>query len=507
MPAESLLTRPTHERSFLNTIEQLAANSRIECDSPTNVRTEIVHRAMGALLGAACADALGAPFEFGPSGRYSQVFPKDVRSGTGELIGGGSFDWQPGEFTDDSQMMLALAESLSSRRALDLDDLWRHFLHWQRGATDCGLTTLSALRHETWRGAAERAHAAGAKSSSNGALMRVWPIAIAFHHAHPSVCMAAALAQARTTHFHPLAGWSSAIGAEMCRRAINGHDPLHELDDIITLVPLDLQDRFRSVLHESWDPFSEVDADNGTALICLAQAVWALRHGSDFAQVARLAIDLGGDTDTVACVAGAIAGARSSVQGIPGRWLAYVNGSVTLPSGTRREYRYRELLDVARALLGMRPSHLTATERPARPRRVDDHYEIYASDLGGAIESSEEFAVVSLCLVDRRLDKWEVRREIFMRDEEDDANTDLLASVRDAVNDIDALLAAGSRVLVHCHGGRSRTGLVLKAWAMRAHGMSADEAHHWLSQRWDRYAAYRLSFLDLLAGSWADEIS
>ncbi|MFM8593540.1 MAG: ADP-ribosylglycohydrolase family protein, partial [Chloroflexota bacterium] len=385
----------------MNVIELLATRDRIELDSSSNIPTEVIHRAMGALLGAACADALGAPFEFGPAGRYTERFPSDVRSGTGEMIGGGSFDWLPGEFTDDSQMMLALAESLCSHNALDLDDLWHHFTHWQGGATDCGLTTASALRHETWRGAAERAHSAGAKSASNGALMRVWPIAVAFHDAESTTCMAAALAQARATHFHPLAGWSAAIGAEMCRRAINGHDPLQELAQIVALVPEDLQDQFRAVLHESWDPNSENTADNGTALICLAQAVWAVRHGSDFAHVVRLAVDLGGDTDTVACVAGAIAGARASVQGIPGRWLAYVNGSVALPNGTRKEYRYRELLDVARALLGLRPSHLTATERPAHPRRVDDHHEIYASDLAGAIESSEEFAVISLCLIDR----------------------------------------------------------------------------------------------------------
>lgn len=491
----------------MNDIDRTAANQYIDIDFSRNIPTEVVHRAMGALLGAACADALGAPFEFGSSGRYSDRFPTEVRSGTGEMIGGGTFAWRAGEFTDDSQMMLALAESLCSSKALDLDDLWLHFTHWQSEATDCGLTTSSALDHETWRGAAEQAHLAGAKSTSNGALMRVWPIAVAFHNAAPTTCMAAALAQARTTHFHPLAGWSAAIGAEMCRRAINGRDPLEELDEIIGLVPEDLQDRFRSVLHESWHPASEVDADNGSALICLAQAVWAVRQGSDFAQVVRRAIDLGGDTDTVACVAGAIAGARASVQGIPGRWLAYVNGSIALPNGTRKEYRYRELLDVARALLGKEPSNLTATERPAHPRRVDDHYDIWASDLGGAIESTEEFSVISLCLTDRRLDKWAERREIFMRDEEDDANTDLLSCVRDAVDDIDALLASGSRVLVHCHGGRSRTGLVLKAWAMRTHGMSAAEAHDWLTERWDRYAAYRMSFIDLLTGPWADEIA
>ena len=72
-------------------------------------------RALGAILGSAIGDALGAPFEFGPSKQYSRRFPQPVFGGIGELIGGGAFNWAPGEFTDDTQMAIVQAESLLAR--------------------------------------------------------------------------------------------------------------------------------------------------------------------------------------------------------------------------------------------------------------------------------------------------------------------------------------------------------------------------------------------------------
>jgi len=71
-----------------------------------------------------------------------------------------------------------------------------------------------------------------------------------------------------------------------------------------------------------------------------------------------------------------------------------------------------------------------------------------------------------------------------MIDQSGPANANLESALRDAVNAIDALLAGGHCVVVHCHGGRSRTGLVLKAWAMRTHGFTEREAHQWPSERW-----------------------
>jgi hypothetical protein len=76
-------------------------------------------RALGAILGGAIGDALGAPFEFGPAGAFGKRFPEPVLGGRGEMVGGGAFHWAPGEFTDDTQMAVILAESLLEHGGLD----------------------------------------------------------------------------------------------------------------------------------------------------------------------------------------------------------------------------------------------------------------------------------------------------------------------------------------------------------------------------------------------------
>ena len=73
------------------------------------------HRVAGALVGSAVGDALGAPFEFGPPGQFSARFPTPARGTRTEMCGGGSLDWEPGEFTDDTQMALLVATSLVER--------------------------------------------------------------------------------------------------------------------------------------------------------------------------------------------------------------------------------------------------------------------------------------------------------------------------------------------------------------------------------------------------------
>ncbi|MFD4810832.1 ADP-ribosylglycohydrolase family protein, partial [Streptomyces sp. NPDC058418] len=68
-------------------------------------------RAVGAVVGSAVGDALGAPFEFGPEGAFSARFPRP--GGGGEMCGGGG--WDPGEATDDTQMAVLVAESRGVR--------------------------------------------------------------------------------------------------------------------------------------------------------------------------------------------------------------------------------------------------------------------------------------------------------------------------------------------------------------------------------------------------------
>src|SRR3954452_3440035 len=104
------------------------------------------HRAAGALVGSAVGDALGAPFEFGPPGRFSARFPTPARGTSTEMCGGGSLDWEPGEFTDDTQMALLMAASLVERGGLHEADLFDRFRTWARAdPPDIGNQTRAVL--------------------------------------------------------------------------------------------------------------------------------------------------------------------------------------------------------------------------------------------------------------------------------------------------------------------------------------------------------------------------
>src|SRR3954470_1225303 len=138
------------------------------------------HRAAGALVGSAVGDALGAPFEFGPPGRFSARFPTPARGAQTEMSGGGSCGWAPGEFTDDTQMALLLATSLVERGGLDEADVFDRFRTWlAAGPPDVGNQTRAVLGSgRPWDVAAAEHFARSGHAAGNGSLMRTTPAAV-----------------------------------------------------------------------------------------------------------------------------------------------------------------------------------------------------------------------------------------------------------------------------------------------------------------------------------------
>ncbi len=472
---------------------------------PSPVSRSEAIRAMGAVVGAAVGDALGAPFEFGRAGEYARRFPEAILGGAGEMVGGGVFGWAPGEFTDDTQMAMALAEALLAEGDYDPDRVWAWFRAWATGARDIGTRTAESLAYADWRRIPrETRHAAG-----NGALMRSFPLALAFLDADRSTLREVVLHQALLTHPDPAAGWGSWVGVELIRAAVLGDQPFDLVHELLEELPEDHAAQFAPLLAARWTP-GEGTPSNGSVWGCLAEAVWAVRSTDSFETAVTAAINLGGDTDTVACVAGALAGARYGVQAIPSRWATYVHGSISTPPGSsgpadlvtgRRSYTLFELQNIARRLIGLRVRSDTPPESPAGPVEVAPS--LHAADLLGAASVPTDWAVVSLCRTGDRFLAHPVRRSIYLVDEEGDHNLSIADAVRDAVAAIDAFLAEGRKVVVHCHGGRSRTGLALKAWAMRTRGLDERGAHHWLEAAWHRYSDYNRDFVDFLDTEWA----
>jgi ADP-ribosyl-[dinitrogen reductase] hydrolase len=364
-------------------------------------------RAIGAVLGSAAGDALGAPFEFGPAGRYSERFPAPVLGGVGEMTGGGSFGWAPGEFTDDTQMAIVQAESILEHGGVDGADLFERFRVWATGAPDVGIQTAAALHSGLpWDRAAiahyERTPRGGA---GNGSLMRSTPTAVRYASASVDETVQVARDTAIITHGDPAAGWGTALFHVTVRAALNGDDALAALEEQLDQLPPD-QDRYRRMLAPDWTP-ATMEVPNGSVWGCLAQAVWAVRSTTAFADAVVSAIDLGGDTDTVAAVTGGLAGAVYGVQAIPSRWVTYLHGHVTT-SGGRRRYDAVHLNELALRLIDKEPQEIAPLGDGIGPTEIAPG--VFAANLRAAAHTPTDHAVISLCRTNRTLDDHPVRR-------------------------------------------------------------------------------------------------
>jgi ADP-ribosyl-[dinitrogen reductase] hydrolase len=265
------------------------------------------------------------------------------------------------------------------------------------------------------------------------------------------------------------------------------------LADGLEMLPAD-QDRYRRMLAADWTPESP-EVPNGSVWGCLATAVWAVRTTTNFAEAVIAAIEVGGDTDTVAAVAGGLAGGMYGIQAIPSRWTTYLHGRVTTPDGPRT-YRLADLQGLALRLIGASG----AADTPPGDRRgpIEVAPGIHAADLGAASDVPIDWAVLSLCRVGDRFAEHPVRRELYLVDQGLDHNAALGFAVTDAVDTLDAFRAEGRNVVVHCHGGASRTGLVLRAWLMREHGWDEPTATSHLAERWPHLGLWNDSFTDFL---------
>ncbi|SNS79792.1 ADP-ribosyl-[dinitrogen reductase] hydrolase [Geodermatophilus pulveris] len=455
-----------------------------------NSATSRIHRssrAAGALVGSAVGDALGAPFEFGPPGAFSARFPRPARGSGTEMCGGGL--WQPGEVTDDTQMALLVATSLVERGDLDEADLFDRFRTWAAAdPQDVGNQTRAVLGSgRPWDVAAAEHFARSGRAAGNGSLMRTTPAAIRFAREGREATMDAARRISALTHGDPSAGEGCAVFHELVRVALDGGDPLAAVPEALEAVADEHRARWATVLAPGWTP-EQATESNGAVWPTLGQAVWALRQGGGVEAVLRRVVDLGGDTDTVAAVAGGLAGAVYGMGGIPIRWASAVHGRV--PGHGDRVWRLADLQQLAAALDGgAQQSYDPGVIPRIGPREVLPG--IWAGNLDGARYSEEDFAVISLCRLGEPF-THPLHRMAYIADNE--ANADLDGMLADVLDDMVALRAEGHRLLVHCHGGASRTGLVLRAWLVRQEGMSVQEATAHVAQRWEHLGLWNDSF-------------
>lgn len=284
-------------------------------------------RQRGALIGLAVGDALGAPVEFQPPQSFMPVT---------DFNWGGPFGLEPGQWTDDTSMALALADSMA-RTGWDLDDQVRRYLAWYQSGEysvtgqcfDIGFTTAGALRRFQQIQDARRSGDPAEHASGNGSIMRLAPVAIRYADRFPdSIDQLGRLAaeSSLTTHASPQCLSACRYMALLLAGLIHGIDrsemldpawpPLKALRDAEPLhreVELLVSGSYR----EKQPP--EIQG-SGYVIQCLEAALWAFHDANDFSDAVLRAVNLGNDADTTGAVCGQLAGACWGESGIPAMW-------------------------------------------------------------------------------------------------------------------------------------------------------------------------------------------
>ena len=318
--------------------------------------TDLVDRYCGAIVGLAIGDALGHPTEF-----VGSVPGIRARWGPSGLTGFESTGRHPaGTFTDDTQMTIAVARALIGAGADDLEALMarmsEEFVAWSRSPQNnrapggACMSGCSRLSYGTpWRSAGV------ADSKGCGAAMRAAPVGL-FFHADDERLVRLALAQSAPTHRHPTGFASSVAAAAAVAWAARG-EPLAGLLDFVEscvtritpeqLLEMgafpDLVERFG--VTEMLDSLQDVRANRDVEDddVChitgggwigeeaVAAALWCvLRAEGDFRQSVLRGANSSGDSDSIASIAGGIAGAMCGLHALPLEWVRDVEEGARL---------------------------------------------------------------------------------------------------------------------------------------------------------------------------------
>lgn len=444
-------------------------------------------RAAGVLLGQAIGDALGVPFEF----------QARITAGTARMIGGGLGPYAPGEWSDDTQLAVCIAEVAATGADLTgdaaLDAVAQRFLDWQvGGASDIGIQTgavLSAARSAAGPPAARLTDAARAAARSgspgNGALMRTAIVGLTALD-DPEATAEAARRVAALTHADDRCLDSCVLWSEAVRVAVV--EGRLDVRGGVRLLPEGRQSEWATLLDEAESRPPAAFVRNGytvTALQAAWSAIHATRHltGPDHVEAAlQEAIAIGHDTDTVAAIAGGLLGTRYGVPGLPSDLTRRVHGWPGL--------RERDLIALALGTAGgtdptrwpWRPSMIRGLGRPLAVSHPEDPEVLLGTeaDLARCRELGVT-AVVSLsrlsatdadcaCLAPGK------HAAVWLVDSDDPADNPWLTwTLTDAARTVQRLRDEGERVLLHCVAAHHRTPSVALAYS-RLLGLPAAEA-------------------------------
>lgn len=269
--------------------------------------------ALGAFLGLAVGDALGATVEF--------MTRREIEARYGihsRIVGGGWLNLKPGQVTDDTGMALALGRALIAAGGFDTATVADGFLAWLKSRpVDCGNTVRRGLRRVLTHGTLEAPYRES--DGGNGAAMRLLPVALATLGAAPEQTRAWTLGQAHITHNQAQSDAACLGLVGMVHAALAGRGMAGVRAEAARLVAA--EPAFR---------FSPYPGRSSAYIVDTMQTVLHYYFATDSVRACLIeTVNQGGDADTTGALAGMLAGATHGASAIPAAWTRRLDRSVT----------------------------------------------------------------------------------------------------------------------------------------------------------------------------------
>ncbi len=268
----------------------------------------------GALIGSAVGDALGAPVEGCTMEEVSSVYEN-------------GWELKSGRYTDDTEMMIGVAESLIEKGGFDGTDMARKFIRNYHAWRHYGPGTRAVLKRlkagEHWEEASKRVFN-GEGSYGNGAAMRIAPIGL-FYHDDVDTLWDIAYKASHITHSHVLGKEGAAIQAYSVALALRG-----QREGMLTYLGARIKEGIYRAKISKIEQLLDADRKllieelgNGEAAFnSVPTAIYSFLRFHTFSDSVIYAVSLGGDTDTIGAMTGAISGAYYGEEAIPPEWLS-----------------------------------------------------------------------------------------------------------------------------------------------------------------------------------------
>lgn len=261
-------------------------------------------KALGAYLGLAIGDALGASVEF--------MLPREIRRQFGvhsEMAGGGWLKLEAGEVTDDTEMSLALGRALIESKGWDVKAVAESFASWLKSKpVDVGNTCRRGIRRYMMDGSLEAPLSEG--DAGNGAAMRIVPLVLA-NLKDENALEKQILSQCHITHNHPLSDAASLALGKMTRILILGGN-LKDCRKIVNEL-IEAHPKF------NFDPYP--GRASGYIVDTMQTVFHCFFNTDSFESCLVKTVNMGEDSDTTGAIAGMLAGALYGDAAIPLRWL------------------------------------------------------------------------------------------------------------------------------------------------------------------------------------------